>query len=252
MIKEDFAIGSSFLHQRDATSKILIAMCFALHVAVISSVRLGVASLAISLVFLFMAGLSPLVVLKRLLLVNLFTLFLWLTLPFTYQGGEKILFYGVELSQQGIHLATLITLKTNASIIAFISLLSTSSPAAIGRGLESLKVPRKLCYILLFSYRYIFVIHKEFLTLYRAAKMRCFTAGTNMHTYRTFAYLFGMTLVRSHNRAQRIQQAMLLRGFDGQLRSLHSSQKTLTDYIFLGTCLAIILALFLLQTYIKP
>lgn len=252
MIKEDFATGTSFLHKRDAAIKIVIAICFALQVAVLSSITAACASLAISILFLAMAQLSPGVVAKRLLLINLFTLFLWLTLPLTYQSANTIEVAGLSLSVQGIHLATLVSIKTNSSIIAFISLLSTSSPAAIGRGLESLKVPRKLCYILLFSYRYIFVIHKEYLTLYRAGKMRCFQAGTNMHTYRTFAYLFGMTLIRSHNRAERIQQAMVLRGFDGQLRSLHSGQRTTVDFLFLGLSISTIAVLSLLQIYLKP
>lgn len=251
MIKEDFATGTSFLHNRDAATKIVIAMCFALQVAVISSIPVACTSLAVSFLFLFMARLSPIVVAKRLLFINVFTLFLWLTLPLTYQGGDTIVVAGVDMSVQGIRLATLISIKTNASIIAFISLLSTSSPAAIGRGLESLKVPRKLCYILLFSYRYIFVIHEEYLTLYRALKMRCFQAGTNMHTYRTFAYLFGMTLVRSHNRAERIQQAMVLRGFDGHLHSLNTAQRTKIDFLFLGIFSSVITALIFLQIYVK-
>lgn len=251
MIKEDFATGTSFLHKRDPAIKIVIAICFALQVAVVSSISVACISLAISCICLCMARLSPLVVAKRLLFINLFTLFLWLTLPLTFQGGETITVAGFNLSLQGIHLATLISIKTNASIIAFMSLLSTSSPAAIGRGLDTLKVPRKLCYILLFSYRYIFVIHKEYLTLLRAAKMRCFQAGTNVHTYRTFAYLFGMTLVRSHNRAERIQQAMLLRGFDGHLRSLNSAQRTKVDFLFLGISICVIMLLIFLQIYVK-
>jgi len=251
MIKEDFAIGISFLHNRDAAIKIIVALCFAMQIAVISSIKVACASLVVSFILLGMARLSPIIVAKRLLFINLFTFFLWLTLPFTYQGSDTLRVAGFDISIQGIYLAALISIKTNASIIAFISLLSTSSPAAIGRGLENLKVPRKLCYILLFSYRYIFVIHKEYLTLYRAAKMRCFQTGTNMHTYRTFAYLFGMTLVRSHNRAERIQQAMVLRGFDGYLRSLNTTKRTKIDFLFLGVFLCVITILIFLQLYVK-
>jgi len=46
--------------------------------------------------------------------------------------------------------------------------------------------------------------------------IRCFKPGTNMHTYRTYAYLVGMLIVRSYERSQRIYQAMLCRGFSGR------------------------------------
>ena len=57
----------------------------------------------------------------------------------------------------------------------------------------------------------------------RAARLRCFKATTNLHTYRTTGYLFGMTLIKSHHRAQRVKQAMALRGFQGQFHTLYES-----------------------------
>ena len=96
------------------------------------------------------------------------------------------------------------------------ALLSTSTIAALGHGLEKTGLPSRLCYLLLFSYRYIFVIEQEFRRLQRAAKMRNFIPKTNIHTYRTYGYLFGMTLVKSWDQAHRVHQAMILRGFEGR------------------------------------
>ena len=67
--------------------------------------------------------------------------------------------------------------------------------------------------------------------------MRCFIPATNIHTYRTYGYLFGMTLVRSWNRATRVHQAMLLRGFNGRLIPLAQQTVCKNDIIFLATCL---------------
>jgi cobalt/nickel transport system permease protein len=41
-----------------------------------------------------------------------------------------------------------------------------------------------------------------------------------MHTYRTYAYLVGMILVKSHDRSQRVRAAMLCRGFQGRFYDL--------------------------------
>lgn len=170
---------------------------------------------------------------KRILLVNGFTLFLWITLPLTYGGAHFHHLGPFTVSQEGIHLAARITLKTNTIILTIIALLTTSTIAQLGSALDRMHFPKKLCFLLLYSYRYIFVIHQEYLRLLRAAKMRSFTPKTNLHTYKTYAYLFGMTLVKSYNRAQRVHQAMLLRGFNGRLVSLYRYDIGRSDVVFL-------------------
>lgn len=247
MINEEFAQGTSLLHRLDSRVKIIIAGLFALQIAITQELDIALCYLVLGLCFPSLAKLKFSLVLKRLLFANTFILFIWLTLPFSYESTDVISFGPISISLQGVHLATLITIKANAALITFISLLATSHAVAIGHGLEKLKVPDKLCYLLLFSYRYIFVIHHEYLTLLRAAKMRCFQATTSIHTYQTYAYLFSMTLVRSHNRAKRIYEAMLLRGFTGKLHTLSTSKLCKIDYIFLFSSLSILLAILSVQ-----
>ena len=233
MIQEDFSFGTSILHRRDPRVKIIAAACFSIQAALHTQLIPALASLIVAICFLLLSRLPLWPVTKRLLLVNTFTLFIWLTLPFTYQGESTISLGILQLSGEGISLATLITIKTNAALIGCMALLSTSTPAAIGQGLENLYIPQKLCFILHFAYRYIFVIYAEYKTLLRAARMRCFVPSSSFHTYRTFAYLFGMTLVRSHNRASRVHQAMLLRGFTGKLIPLKTGCMVRSDIVFL-------------------
>ena len=90
------------------------------------------------------------------------------------------------------------------------------------------------------------VIHQEYLRLVRAARLRCFKARTDLHTYRTTGYLFGMTLIKSHHRAQRVKQAMALRGFQGQFHTLYESPVGKTEIIFallMGMALAALISL---------
>ncbi len=179
--------------------------------------------------------------------MNGFVAFLWVTLPLTYPGVSLFSFGPVSLSREGAVLASLITIKTNGAVLVLIGLLATSSVAELGNGLARLKIPPKLCLLLLFSYRYIFVIHEEYLRLVRAARLRCFKAGTNMHTYRTTGYLFGMTLVKSHHRAHRVKQAMVLRGFQGRFHSLYGSTIGRAEIIFGLSALIGIAALIALE-----
>ncbi len=249
MMDEQFAKGTSPLHRRDPRVKIIAALLFTLVVALTTHFSVAATALLLSLLFFFMSQLPLKEVCIRLLLVNTFTLFLWITLPLTY-GGDSITSFGpFNLSHDGLLLALLITTKTNAVLLALIALIGTSTVASIGHGLEKLGLPHRLCFLLLFSYRFIFVIYQEYVRLLRAAKIRNFSPGNNLHTYKTFGYLFGMTLVKSWNRSQRVHQAMLLRGFHGKLIPLQQPSLKGADYTFLFTQILCVSGLFFLGTF---
>lgn len=244
---EAFAQGDSFLHRTDPRVKVLVAAVYVTVAAISSSFTAAAMALGISLLLVLIARLDPRKVAKRLLAANSFTIFLWLTLPLTYGGSDQLLLGSLTLSRSGINLAALITLKTNVIVLAIVGLLGTSRIAGIGHALEALRVPKRLCFLLLFSYRYIFVIYQEYQRLVRAAKLRCFSPKTNIHTYRTYGYLFGMTLIRSWNRSFRVHQAMLLRGFNGTLIPLDTPQISRRDLIFFVSGLAATAALIAVQ-----
>ena len=248
MILEEFTRGSSFLHRCDARGKIIANIAFIGVIAGTGSYLVAGAGLLFSAALSLVAGLSIKKLLQRLVLVNSFTLLLWLILPFTYGGTETISMAGnIQLSIAGVKLCALITLKTNAIVLSILSFLSTSTIAAVGHGLLSLGLPKRLAFLLLFSYRNIMVIYGQYKKLLCAASMRCFSPTTSMHTYRTYGYLFGMTLVRSWNRGEKIQEAMLMRGFDGKLHPLHHSQMRNSDYTFLVFNLIVVMMLFCLN-----
>jgi cobalt/nickel transport system permease protein len=201
----------------------------------------------LSLLLTAVARLSWAAILRRLLIVNSFNALLWLLLPLTYGGTEVVRFAGLNLSLTGLRLAALITIKGNAAVLLFISLLSTSTVARLGHSLQLLRFSPRLCLLLLFSYRYLGLIHEEFLRLHRAAELRCFHPRTNLHTYRTYGHLLGMVIVRSWNRAARVQQAMLLRGFSGTFHSLEPTELHRNDVLLMVSLLLTALLLVVLE-----
>lgn len=236
---ERFAKGNSLLHKRDPKVKVIVAATFITVVAISNSFVVVIMALALAFALMLLSRLEVRSVTKRLLAANSFTVFLWLTLPLTYGGEEFFKLGPFSLSIEGIRLATLISLKTNCIVLSLIALLGTSRIATIGHALEGLHFPKSLCFLLLFSYRYIFVIYQEYQKLTRAASLRCFVPATNIHTYRTYGYLFGMTLVRSWNRANRVHHAMLLRGFNGRLIPLEQQMVNRKDIFFLVVALTV-------------
>ncbi len=223
---EPFSRGASPLHLADPRLKLPAALALILAVAVGQSLPAALAALLLGTALTLWARLPVRPLCLQLAGANLFIGFLWLVLPFTVPGEAVLTAGPLALSREGLRLCLLITLKCNAMLLLFTSLVATSSVPALGQALQSLRAPVTLCRLLLFTYRYIFVIAQEYGRLARAARLRGFRPANRLHTYRTYANLFGMTLVQSWNRAQRVQQAMELRGFTGHFHSLEPRRLT--------------------------
>jgi cobalt/nickel transport system permease protein len=108
--------------------------------------------------------------------------------------------------------------------------------------MTALHVPRKLSFLFLFTYRYLHVIAEEYGRIVTAARLRGFVPATDRRTYRTYAAILAMVLVRSYDRSIRVYQAMLLRGFTGSFPSLSTRRGRPRDAVFLAVALVIALA----------
>jgi len=233
MIEERFARGESILHKTDPKVKIIGSMGLALIVALSQSLIALYSGLLGGIVLLFIAKLRYHNVLKHLLAVNLFIIFLWLVLPLTgAQDIDPLIYIGpVPIYEKGIEIAHRVTVKANAITLFIITLLATSTIQQIGYGLRQLGFSKKFIFLLLASWRYLGLIRQEYTRLNRAATLRCFRPSANFHTYRTYGYLIGMTFIHSYNRAQRVNNAMLLRGFNGVYPVFDTSVIRSSDYI---------------------
>ncbi len=158
-------------------------------------------------------------VFKRLGAVNFFILFLWLVLPFSFSyPGETVAALGpLEVTRQGLELALLLTIKGNAVALGAIAFFGKSSVYELSAAALRLGAPEKMTAILVLMFRYIQVIGQEYARLRLAMKARGFRPAMNMHSYRSYAGLIGMLLVRSLDRAARIHAAMRCRGYNGRL-----------------------------------
>ena len=221
LIKEKFSEGDSFFHKLDPRVKIIVALLFSVIVAVSDKYTSLWSALFLAVAAMIVARLRTKEVISRLLVVNSFIFLLWLMLPFTFHGEKVYTLGSLGISQEGIKYALLITIKSNSIILVGIALLSTSSIFNLVHALRHLHLPDKLVQLFFFTYRYIHTIHSEYIRLNNALKIRGFKPQTNLHTYKTYAYLVGMMLVRSYDRSKRVYNAMLCRGFKGKFWTLN-------------------------------
>ncbi len=217
-ITEPSGEDSGLLSRMDVRAKLLATGVCMMAVSAIQGIGPAVAALGFALALPLAAGIRLKSVMLRLMPANFFFLFLGLVLGLTYPG-ERVANV-LRLSLDGLEMALRIALKGNTMLLIFIALVCTTSVPALSQGLRALGVPRKLTMLLALTHRQIFLVTGEFQKLHRAALARCFSPRCSLHVYKTFALLFGQTLLRSLARAERIHGAMLLRGFTGRFHIL--------------------------------
>ena len=247
VINESFSEGNTFIHRLDPRIRLLSAFAFSIIISVASSFQALIPALVIAFILLVLARLPFKGLLFRLLAANLFIFLFWLFIPFSVAGDVVFSIGPLELTKQGVLYCTLLTLKSNAIILILMSLAATMPVFTMGRAMNYLGVPSKLVQLFIFSYRYIHTIYREFFRLKDALDIRGFIPKTNMHTYRTYAYLIGMLIVKSHERAERVHAAMLCRGFNGKFFDLTEFSIKKNDLIFLVLFSLYLLIIILLQ-----
>jgi cobalt/nickel transport system permease protein len=231
---EEFAEGTSVFHRLDPRVKFISLMPYIIVVAVMKDPMYPAIALLASFLMIVFARIDMKKLLNRLAAVNIFILLLWVFLPFSYPGDAAFRLGPLSASREGVLFALSVTLKANAIILATIAILGTSEVFSLAHALVHLKIPKKLVYLFFFFYRYISVLHEEYTTLKRAISVRAFRPKSNMHTYKTYAYLVGMLIVRSYDHSQRIYNAMLCRGFTGRFPIITHFHMHTWDYVFGG------------------
>jgi len=224
----------------DPRTRILAVVLFAVIVVALDNPAALVLALAASVLMMVSARLPAGRTLRRMAAMDGFIVFMLLMLPFTVPGDAIFHIWKLTASWQGALMALKIALKANAVVLAMLALVGSLDSVRFGHALHRLRVPENLVHLLMFTVRYIEVLHQEYLRLRTAMKARGFEAHNSMHTYRTFGYLIGMMLVRALERSERILEAMKCRGFSGRLPVLEDLRFGPNDLFFGGLFLAAI------------
>ncbi|MDR1742042.1 MAG: energy-coupling factor transporter transmembrane protein EcfT [Synergistaceae bacterium] len=134
--------------------------------------------------------------LHALLHLNLWTLFVWLTLPFT---------------DGGVHSAIVITVKLNLAAIAVLRLVAGLGVVQLNRVLMRARVPASFRVLLLLMARCVFTGLDRIRTMTLAIRLRA-PRLRGLPLCRTFGYMLATTLVHNADRGERVAMAMRCRG----------------------------------------
>ena len=238
---DDPVTRQSAISRTDPRVRVLCSLAFSVCLAPLHSAAAGALGLFFAAALLAAAKPYMGEVWKRLCAINTFVLFLAAVLPLTVPGDAAGHVFGLTVSRQGAAMALLIALKANAFALSFMALVASMSPPTAAYAMERLHFPSKLVFIFIFSLRFIHTIAQEWTTLMQAAKLRGFRPGTSRRGYSTLACLLGILLVGASERASRVHEAMLLRGFNGHFRSAALFRAAPRDAV-LALCVALAMA----------
>ncbi len=242
-------VGSpiAFVERFDPRVRVLAACVFAIVVVALQQIEFALCALALAAMTMSLTDLPWRVTLKRMAAMDGFIIVMLIMLPFTTPGTQMFTVFGAEASKEGLMHAILVGIRANAVVLMMLSLLAGMTPVTLGHALYRLKCPAALVHLMMFTVRYISVLHDEYHRLRMAMKLRGFKARNNAHTYRSFGYLFGMLVVRSLERAERVLEAMKCRGFSGHFPLIDDMAFRRRDCLFAVVFLALITALVLLD-----
>jgi cobalt/nickel transport system permease protein len=153
-------------------------------------------------------------------------------LPFVVEPGHETIDLGIlTLSLNG--LLRLVVLSANiAGMISLVLVMLATTPLHdTFKAARALHLSRLLVFLMLLTYRYVFLLMDEFARLRTALRVRGFRNRADLHSYRTIGQVAGTLLVRSAERSERVGQAMRCRGFDGEFRSLSAFRTRWPDVL---------------------
>jgi cobalt/nickel transport system permease protein len=213
---DTLAARDTALARRDARAQLLVALAFV--VTVVSFDRYRVAALLPLLLFpaaLAAWGEVPArTVARALALAAPFVLLLGLFNPLLDRTPMLDL-GGVPVSGGWVSFAALL-LRGALTVSAATLLVAGTGMPRLCAALVRLGAPRVFTVQLLLLHRYLFVLADEALRLGHAWQLRA--GHARRPGLRLYALLTGQLLLRAFDRSQRVHQAMLARGFDGELR----------------------------------
>lgn len=232
--------GTTVVHRLDPRTKVIITLLFILTVSLTPFGAFGgyIALFALLMTMTVMAHIEPTYVLKRSVVAFPFALAA-VMLPFTVPGEPWItipLFGGLAMSQAGTIRLISIMVKSWLSIQMAIILVTVTPFPAILWALRALRLPPPLIAIVSLMYRYLFVLFDEALRLLRARAARSAvhegvrSGGSLLWRGQVAGRMAGSLMLRSFERSERIYNAMLARGYQGQLLSLTHSHLHPLDF----------------------
>lgn len=224
---------NSTLQHIDTRAKLLVTLMFLLSVLSVSIYNLSAIILhaIYPIILCSFVQISYITTFKKSLIALPFVLFIGIFNPI-YDTSPLITIGNTTISAGWISFISIV-MRGLISVQAVIILLMSSGFNDISHAMNRLGVPSLLSTQLLFAYRYIFVLLNEALNMHRARISRSY--GMKNYSFRMWGIFIGQLFLRAIEHSKAINQAMLSRGFNGQIPTTRQHTWNRHDSYFIIT-----------------
>jgi len=228
---DDLARQDTRIHRIHPLAQLLTTIAFITVVISFGRYEIGhLLPLLFYPILIFSLGEIPVLpLLKRLLIVSPLIIGIGILNPLFDQ--QPITIASVTLARGWLTFLVL-CLKGGLTVIAALLLIATTGMDNLAAALRQLKVPKILVIQLQLTYRYLIVLTEELARILRAYSLRA--PGQRGIHWRTWGSLTGQLLLRTYDRAQRVYEAMCLRGFTGEYHTGQYRRFTVQDCTYWG------------------
>jgi cobalt/nickel transport system permease protein len=244
--------GHSLIHDLDPRIKVLVTVAYIVSNALLPD---G-AWIAFLFAFAFLllanalSGLGLSFTFRRSFIVFPFAL-IAITVLFSIPGSPvfqfKLWMWNFVITDAGLLRFVSIVIRSWLSVQMAILLVSATEFPKIIHALNHLRVPTIITVIISFLYRYLFVLSDEVIRMLRARQSRSGavagvrSGGSVAWRAQTAGHMAGQLFLRSYERSDRIYNAMLSRGYKGELMTIHPHHYHRSDILIGGLSLLVLI-----------
>ncbi|MBI5696416.1 MAG: cobalt ECF transporter T component CbiQ [Nitrospirae bacterium] len=154
--------------------------------------------------------------------------------------------YGMEVSVSGpgVHKGAVILARVLGAVSTALFLTMTTPAHRLLSAAARLRMPRAFVEVALLTYRYVFVLLEDAVTVYHAQRGRLGYAGWRIGM-RSLGTLAGSVLLRAYGQAEATGESMRMRGYTGEYVPAHDEHLRPLDAAFLGGAFAVCLTVFI-------
>jgi len=187
-----------------------------------------------SLILAIFSNIRLLKFIKRVwLFIPLFTGVIAIPALFLVPGKTLISFYGIKITQTGLSSASVFVLRVAVSVSFVVSLMLTTRWDYILKALKFFRIPSAFILILSMTYRYIHLLLSIVEDMCLALKSRVITQYNKRNGRSWTAGRIGFVFGRSVRLSGDIHDAMVSRGFDGDVRALDTFRMKTKDILWI-------------------